>query len=237
MDNELGEKMAVIELRNVVKDYGHFKLSLSMEIERGITAILGSSGAGKTTLLRIIALLESFEGEYYFMGEEASEKHRKKITMVFQQPVVFRGTVLDNLLYALSLDGNSSKEKAEEILEKLNLLEVAKKKAKNLSGGEKQRLAIARALAIEREVYLFDEPTSNLDAENASIVEKCIRDLAKSGKTIVIATHNIFQAKRLSDKVAFLHNGKLIEYGETKQIFENPKNELTKKFVSGDAYY
>ena len=229
--------MAVIELRNVRKDYGHFKLELSMEIDRGITSILGSSGAGKTTLLRIIALLESFEGEYYFMGEKASDKHRRKITMVFQQPVVFRGSVIDNVLYALSLDGNSKREKAEEILERLNLLEIAKKKAKFLSGGERQRLAIARALAVDREVYLFDEPTSNLDAENAKIVERCILELAKNGKTVVIATHNLFQARRLSDRVAFIHDGKLIEYGAAKQIFEEPKNELTKKFVSGDAYY
>ncbi len=229
--------MAVIELRNVVKDYGHFRLSLSVKFERGITAVLGSSGAGKTTLLRIIALLEKFDGEYYFMGERAADKHRKRITMVFQQPVVFRGTVLDNILYALSLDGNSSLNRAEEILEKLNLMDVAKKKAKFLSGGEKQRLAIARALAVERDVYLFDEPTSNLDAENAAIVEECINELAKSGKTIIIATHNLFQAKRLSERVAFLHGGRLIEYGETKQIFEEPKNELTKRFISGDAYY
>ena len=208
-----------------------------MEIDRGITAILGNSGAGKTTLLRIIALLESFEGDYYFMGEKATDKHRKKITMVFQIPVVFRGTVMDNILYALSLDGKPDRKKAEEILEKLNLINLAKKKAKFLSGGEKQRLCIARALAIDREVYIFDEPTSNLDVENAKIVEECILDLARRGKTVIIATHNLFQARRLADKVAFIHNGKLIEYGETKQIFEEPKNELTRKFISGDMYY
>jgi len=208
-----------------------------MEIDRGITAILGNSGAGKTTLLRIIALLESFEGDYYFMGEKATDKHRKKITMVFQIPVVFRGTVMDNILYALSLDGKPDRKKAEEILEKLNLINLAKKKAKFLSGGEKQRLCIARALAIDREVYIFDEPTSNLDVENAKIVEECILDLARRGKTVIIATHNLFQARRLADKVAFIHNGKLIEYGDTKQIFEEPKNELTRKFISGDMYY
>ena len=208
-----------------------------MEIDRGITAILGNSGAGKTTLLRIIALLESFEGDYYFMGEKATDKHRKKITMVFQIPVVFRGTVMDNILYALSLDGKPDRKKAEEILEKLNLIKLAKKKAKFLSGGEKQRLCIARALAIDREVYIFDEPTSNLDVENAKIVEECILDLARRGKTVIIATHNLFQARRLADKVAFIHNGKLIEYGDTKQIFEEPKNELTRKFITGDIYY
>jgi len=208
-----------------------------MEIDRGITAILGNSGAGKTTLLRIIALLESFEGDYYFMGEKATDKHRKKITMVFQIPVVFRGTVMDNILYALSLDGKPDRKKAEEILEKLNLINLAKKKAKFLSGGEKQRLCIARALAIDREVYIFDEPTSNLDVENAKIVEECILDLARRGKTVIIATHNLFQARRLADKVAFIHNGKLIEYGDTKQIFEEPKNELTRKFITGDIYY
>ncbi|HIP25773.1 MAG TPA: phosphate ABC transporter ATP-binding protein [Archaeoglobus profundus] len=229
--------MAIIKLKNIRKDYGHFKLNVSMEIDRGITAILGSSGAGKTTLLRIIALLESFEGEYYFMGEKANDKHRRKITMVFQNPVVFRGTVMDNILYALSLDGKPDRRKAEKILEKLNLIDLANKKAKLLSGGEKQRLCIAMALAIDREVYIFDEPTSNLDVENARIVEKCILELARKGKTVIIATHNLFQARRLADKVAFMYDGKLIEYGETKQIFEEPKNELTRRFISGDVYY
>ena len=116
------------------------------------------------------------------------------------------------------------------------MIDLANKKAKLLSGGEKQRLCIARALAIDREVYIFDEPTSNLDVENSRIVEKCILDLARKGKTVIIATHNLFQARRLADKVAFLHRGKLIEYGETKQIFEEPKNELTKRFISGEVY-
>jgi len=171
------------------------------------------------------------------MGEKASEKHRKRITMVFQNPVVFRGRVIDNVLYAMKLDGKSDEDEAFRVLELLNLVDLAEKNARSLSGGEKQRLAIAMALALDRDVYLFDEPTSNLDLENAARVEECIKKLAKRGKTVILATHNVFQAKRLADSVVFLHNGRIIEQGSKKKIFENPEKELTKKFVSGDAYF
>ncbi len=215
--------MALIKLVNVKKSYGNFKLEVSIEIDKGITTILGNSGAGKTTLLRIIALLEKFDGDYYFNGEKVNDGHRRYITMVFQHPVVFRGTAIDNVMYALSLEGKADKNKALELLEMVNLSNVAYKKAKLLSGGEKQRLAIARALALDREVYLFDEPTSNLDTENVKIIEKRIKDLSKNGRTVIVATHNLLQARRISDKVVFLDDGKVIEVSDAEEIFKKVK--------------
>lgn len=218
--------MALIKLVNVRKSYENFELKVSIDIDRGITTILGHSGAGKTTLLRIMALLERFDGDYYFNGKRVSEEHRRYITMVFQHPVVFRGTAIDNVMYALSLEGKADKSKALELLEMVNLSNVAYKKAKLLSGGEKQRLAIARALALNREVYLFDEPTSNLDAENVKIVEERIRDLSKDGKTVVVATHNVFQASRISDRVVLLRNGEIVDLCNARDVFKKVKNEL-----------
>lgn len=230
-----------ITLRNISKRYGNITAldGVSFKIQEGeILAIVGHSGAGKTTLLRILALLEkSDEGEYLYNGELADDKHRKRITMVFQIPVVFNASVYSNIAYGLKIRGVSKtvrERKVREVLKLVNLEGYEKYNAKRLSGGEQQRVAIARAIAIEPELLLMDEPTANLDPANVATIEEVIKEISGGGTTVVLATHNLFQAKRLSDRTAHLFKGKLIEIAKTKEFFRDPKSEITRRFMSGE---
>lgn len=237
----------MIELRGVSKSYGDVQAlkGVNLKIERGeVFAVIGSSGAGKTTLLRIISCLETdFGGEYVFDGEEVRrnlESVRKRVTMVFQTPVMFRASVFDNVAYGLKVrgvNGGELRERVERTLERLGIIELADKNARKLSGGQKQRVAIARALVLDTDVYAFDEPTANLDAENAKVIESAIREMRERGKTIILATHNLFQAKRLADRVAYIEKGEIVEVAETKKLFESPEDERTRRFVEEIAYY
>ncbi|AKG92021.1 ABC-type polar amino acid transport system, ATPase component [Geoglobus ahangari] len=237
----------MIELRGVSKRYGDVQAlkNVSLEVRRGeVFAVIGSSGAGKTTLLRVISCLETdFGGEYTFDGvdvRENLETIRRRVTMVFQTPVMFRANVFDNVAYGLKVRGVNGKElreRVERTLEKLGIQELAGKNARKLSGGQKQRVAIARALVLDADVYAFDEPTANLDAENARVIEDAIREMRGEGKTIILATHNLFQAKRLADRVAYIEKGEIVEIAETKRLFENPEDERTRRFVEEIAYY
>ncbi|WP_456371236.1 ABC transporter ATP-binding protein [Geoglobus sp.] len=237
----------MIRLENVSKSYGNVTAlrGVNLEIERGeVFSVIGSSGAGKTTLLRVISMLEEdFTGRYLFDGEDARKNPdgiRKRVTMVFQNPVVFRGSVFDNVAYGLRIRGINGKDledRVERVLEALGILELAEKNAKNLSGGEKQRVAIARAFVIDADVYALDEPTANLDAENAKVVERTIMDMRRKGKTIILATHNLFQAKRLADRTAYIEGGEVVEVEKTEKLFENPEDERTRRFVEEIAYY
>lgn len=237
----------MIKLRNISKFYGRVKAleRINLEIERGeIFAVIGNSGAGKTTLLRIIAMLEKpSEGEYYYDGvkvEGNEENLRKRITMVFQKPIMFNTSVYNNIAYGLRIRGYKKGEiekRVREVLKLVNLEGYEKFNAKRLSGGEQQRVAIARAIAIKPEVLLLDEPTANLDPANVMLIEKVIRDVANEGTTVIIATHNLFQAKRLSDRTAHLHNGRIVEVAKTDELFKSPKSEVTKKFINGELYF
>ncbi|WP_456477818.1 ABC transporter ATP-binding protein [Geoglobus ahangari] len=237
----------MIELRGVSKRYGDVQAlkNVSLEVRGGeVFAVIGSSGAGKTTLLRVISCLETdFDGEYTFDGvdvREYPETVRRRVTMVFQTPVMFRASVFDNVAYGLKVRGVNGKElreRVERTLEKLGIQELAGKNARKLSGGQKQRVAIARALVLDADVYAFDEPTANLDAENARVIEEAIREMRGKGKTIILATHNLFQAKRLADRVAYIEKGEIVEVAETKRLFESPEDERTRRFVEEIAYY
>lgn len=223
------------ENRQVLKD-------VNLKVNKGeVLAILGYSGAGKTTLLKIISALDTnFTGEYIFNGinvKKNPEKVRKRITMVFQNPTMFRGTVFENVAYGLKVRGYSKeyiKDKVSEILELLGILEFIDKNARKLSGGEKQRVAVARALVVDVDAYIFDEPTSNLDIENIKIIERALENMNKKGKTVIITTHDLFQARRLASNVAYIEKGEIVEVGNTEKIFKNPKDERTYKFVNGD---
>ncbi|NJE05873.1 phosphate ABC transporter ATP-binding protein [Thermococcus sp. M36] len=240
--------MSLVELRNITKSYeGKPALDgVSLKVRKGeIFCIMGHSGAGKTTLLRILALLERPDsGEYYFDGALVSWNRpgslRRGITMVFQTPVMFNTTVFKNVAYGLRLRGYSRAEieqKVKDVLRLVGLEGYENRKAKTLSGGEKQRVAIARAIVLEPKLLLMDEPTANLDPTNSGIIEDIVREIAKeNGTTIVFSTHNMFQAKRLADRVAHIHLGRIIEVGKTEDIFEMPKNELTRKFINGELF-
>ncbi|NJE42770.1 ABC transporter ATP-binding protein [Thermococcus sp. GR6] len=240
--------MSLVRVLNLVKAYDGKRAldGVSLEIMKGeIFCVMGHSGAGKTTLLRVLALLERPDsGEYYFDGVRVSWNRpgsiRKEITMVFQTPVMFNTTVFKNIAYGLMLRGYPMaeiKRRVEEVLRLVRLEGYEHRKAKTLSGGEKQRVAIARAIVLEPKLLLMDEPTANLDPTNSTIIEDIVREIAKeNGTTIVFSTHNMFQAKRLADRIAHMYSGRIVEIGDTREIFEKPKNELTRKFINGELF-
>ncbi|ASJ11753.1 ABC transporter ATP-binding protein [Thermococcus thioreducens] len=238
----------IVRAENLVKSYEDHRAldGVSLEVKKGeIFCVMGHSGAGKTTLLRILALLERPDsGEYFFDGKPVNWSRpgelRKNITMVFQTPVMFNTTVFKNIAYGLKLRGYSRAEiekKVHEVLSLVRLEGYEKRKAKTLSGGEKQRVAIARAIVLEPKLLLMDEPTANLDPTNSAIIEDIVKEITKkNGTTIVFSTHNMFQAKRLADRVAHMYAGRIVEVGKTRDIFENPENELTRKFINGELF-
>lgn len=234
----------MIELHNISKSYGIVKVleDVSLRINEGeIFAIIGHSGAGKTTLLKILALLERpDDGKYYYKGRIAGEGCRREITMVPQKPVMFSGSVYSNVAYGLKIRKYCRREiekRVKEALKLVNLEGFEKHNAKRLSGGEQQRVAIARAIAINPKVLIMDEPTANLDLINAAIVERVIEEIVSNGTTVILATHNLFQAKRLSDRVAHIFSGRIVEVSKTEEFFENPKNELSRRFINGELQY
>jgi tungstate transport system ATP-binding protein len=239
--------MSFIELKGISKRYGNIMAldNVTLDVNKGeIFAVMGNSGAGKTTLLKILALLEKqSNGSYYYEGEEVrgnEDRLRRKITMVFQKPVMFNTSVYNNVAYGLKLRGFRKDEVKRRVREALNLVKLQdyeKYNAKKLSGGEQQRVAIARALVLNPELLIMDEPTANLDPANVIIIEKVMKEIVREGTTIVLATHNLFQAKRLSNRVIHLFEGKSVEIGETKSVFENPKSEITRKFVNGELFF
>jgi len=231
----------------------HALKSINVQIDRNlVTAFIGPSGCGKTTLLRCFNRMHDlyphnrYEGEIIFQGKNMLIdgidliRLRSSIGMVFQKPTPFPMTIFENIAYGLRLKGYRKKpelfERVEQALNDAALWQEVKDKlqvnAFALSGGQQQRLCIARALAVEPEVILFDEPTSALDPISTAKIEELIVEL-KERVTIVIVTHNMQQAARVSDMTAFLYLGEIIEYGQTKKIFTNPDNKQTDDYITG----
>jgi len=193
-----------------------------------ITTLLGPSGSGKTTLLRIIAGLDSpTKGTIVYEGKTITDSERnllrQKATMVFQKSVFFDTTVCKNIVYGLKLGDNSKEEisdKVGEVLELVRLEGYEKRRTKKLSGGEQQRVSLARALVLDRELLLLDEPTVNIDPKNVSIIEETILRVNRERKTsIVLATHNMFQAEALSERIALLLEGTIRQVGTNQEVF------------------
>lgn len=218
-----------------------------LNIYRGeIIGLVGPSGAGKSTLLRLLNFLESptegeieCEGFAFRQGVEVPLDLRRRVTTVFQRPVLLNRSVWDNVAFGLQLRGNRDSNDVIKIaLEKVGLLNLARQRARTLSGGEAQRVALARALVLEPDILLMDEPTANLDPANVAIIERIAADLNKtSNTTLVLVTHNIFQAKRLASRVVFMLEGQLVEIGDNPEFFENPKDPRTVSFVDGEMVY
>ncbi|RKX46411.1 MAG: phosphate ABC transporter ATP-binding protein [Thermotogae bacterium] len=225
--------------------------NVSLKIYRNkITAIMGPSGCGKTTLLRCFNRLndytESFrvEGDIFFNGQNIYQMDpvqlRRRVGMVFQRPNPFPMSIFDNVAYGPRIHGLAKKrglsERVEKALKAAALWDEVhgelRKSAYKLSGGQQQRLCIARAVAVEPEVILLDEPTSALDPIATERIEKLLEDLS-SRYTIVIVTHSIGQALRISDYLGFMYKGELVEFGETSQVSEDPRHELTQLFLTG----
>ena len=237
----------LIKVENLHKDFGGLQVlkGIDFQVRKGeVVSIIGPSGGGKSTFLRCLNLLEEpTRGKIWFAGEEITapgvdvNRHRQKMGMVFQHFNVFNNlNVLDNITLAPKLEKKVPKDEAEkramELLKTVGLEDKRRQVPRKLSGGQKQRLAIVRALAMDPDVILFDEPTSALDPEMVKGVLNVIKDLAKSGMTIVIVTHEMAFAREVSDRVVFIDGGVIAEEGTPKQVFENPQNPRTKEFLS-----
>ena len=238
---------ALIEVKNLSKNYGKLEVlkNITETIYEGeIVSVIGPSGGGKSTFLRCLNLLEKpTSGNVVFEGVDLSDKkvnldkHRQKIGMVFQQFNVFPHLkVIDNITLAPILEKGMPREaaqqKAFELLERVGLLDKKDEYPTRISGGQKQRLAIVRALAMDPDVMLIDEPTSALDPEMVKEVLDVIKDLTKSGMTIVIVTHEMAFAKEISDRVMFMADGIIQEQGTPDELFNHPKNPRTIEFLS-----
>jgi tungstate transport system ATP-binding protein len=217
----------------------------ALTVQRGeALAVVGPSGAGKSTLLRLLALLETPEqGEMllHLNGERvsaatASTAQRRQLAMVFQRPALLSRSVRANIAYGLRLRGErDGHRRVEAALERVSLTHLASAHPRTLSGGEMQRVAVARALVLEPRVLLLDEPTANLDPYNVRLIEGLIREQhAAHETTIVLVTHNIFQARRLATRVVLLLEGALIEEAPAEQFFDAPRDPRTAAFLSGE---
>lgn len=247
--------MKPIEAKNVDVYYGenHVLKRISMLIrENTVTAFIGPSGCGKSTFLRTLNrmndYIESFRmtGKVFIDGKEIYDRKvrveelRRKVGMVFQKPNPFPKSIYDNVAYGLRVHGMSDKREINERVEK-SLKQAAlwgevkdklEKPALSLSGGQQQRLCIARTLAVKPTVILMDEPASALDPISTAKIEELIQEL-KEKYTIVVVTHNMQQAARISDRTAFFYLGELIEYDKTSVIFTNPSNKQTENYITG----
>ena len=237
----------IIRTENLVKNFGDLEVlkGISTSIRKGeVVSIIGPSGGGKSTFLRCLNLLEEpTDGKIYFQDQDITArkfniaKYRQNIGMVFQNFNVFPNmTVLENITLAPILEKKIPRAEAEEeamaLLRRVGLEEKAKEYPRKLSGGQKQRLAIVRALAMHPEVMLFDEPTSALDPEMVKEVLSVIEELARSGMTILIVTHEMGFAREISNRVLFIANGVITEEGTPEQIFVSPRHPTTAKFLS-----
>jgi phosphate transport system ATP-binding protein len=243
-----------LQIEKVSAWYGNHKAVNGVDLsiaERTVTAVIGPSGCGKSTLLRCLNRLHEFdprarvEGQILLDGKnvlkEDPVKLRRRVGMIFQKPNPFPTmSILDNVVAGLKLNGTRDRSTLEEVaidcLKKAALFEEVKDgldhSGLSLSGGQQQRLCIARALAVNPEVLLMDEPCSALDPISTARIEELIHEL-RSKYTIVIVTHNMQQAARVSDYTAFMYMGDLVEWGETKTIFTNPKEKRTEDYITG----
>lgn len=246
--------MGIIETRNLNLFYGNSQAlkNINMDINKNaVTALIGPSGCGKSTFLRTLNRMNDLidivkiDGEVVYEGKNIYTEYdvielRKKIGMVFQKPNPFPMSIYDNIAYGPRIHGITNKEKLDELVE--NSLKGAalwdevkdrlKKSALGLSGGQQQRLCIARVLAVEPHVLLMDEPTSALDPISTAKVEELMDELKKK-YTVVIVTHNMQQAGRISDYTAFFLNGEIVECSKTEDIFYKPKDKRTEDYITG----
>jgi len=201
----------------------------------GISVIMGPNGAGKSVLLRLLTgLLTPEAGMVRWAGRRPDRARAPSVGLVFQKPVLLRRSALANVRYALRGAGRAERSRcAEEALVRAGLKHLAKSPARILSGGEQQRLALARALAPNPEVLMLDEPCANLDPAAAAAIEALIRDAKARGTRVVLVTHDVAQAKRLADDITFLHDGRIVEQAPANRFFENPGSAASRAYLEG----
>ena len=236
----------VIQIKNLKKSFGEREVlkDINFDVHKGeVVCIIGSSGSGKSTLLRCINLLETpTAGTILYHGENIltsgkTHKYCAKVGMVFQQFNLFNNlNVLENCvvgqLKVLKKDRKVAAERAKRYLEQVGMLQYINARPRQLSGGQKQRVAIARALSMEPDALLFDEPTSALDPEMVGEVLKVMKSLAESGLTMLVVTHEMGFARDISDRIVFMDGGIILEDGTPEEIFNHPKHERTKAFLT-----
>ena len=237
----------ILKIEHLVKTFGTNEVlrDIDFTVSKGdVISIIGSSGSGKSTLLRCINMLEDatggkilFHGKDILKGEVDEDKYRTKVGMVFQSFNLFNNyTVLDNCMigqtHVLKRSKEEAREKALEDLSKVGMAQYIKAKPRQLSGGQKQRVAIARALAMDPEVLLFDEPTSALDPEMVGEVLDVMKNLAESGMTMLVVTHEMAFARDVSKRVIYMADGRIEEDDKPEIIFTSPKSPRTRDFLS-----
>ena len=236
----------MIEIKNLHKSFGHVEVLKGVDVsieEKEVVVIIGPSGSGKSTLLRCMNYLEEPTSGDITVDNMKLDKHadinkiRENIGMVFQRFNLFpHMTVLENIVLAptkvLKISRDEAISTTKDLLQRVGLKEKANSYPSQLSGGQQQRVAIARALAMKPKVMLFDEPTSALDPEMVTEVLDVMKSLANQGMTMVVVTHEMGFAREVGDRVLFVDEGRIIEEGTPKEIFENPKQERTKLFLS-----
>ena len=236
----------IYRIKRLQKEYERRVVLDVEELEIGageMFALVGPSGAGKSTLLRLLNFLEApTRGQIVYQDQVVNGnlpiETRRQVKTVFQRPVLLRASVRANVAYGLALRGQRANGRVDEMLARVGLAALADAPARRLSGGEMQRVALARALVIEPRVLLLDEPTANLDPYNVGLIEEIVREQNRTrGTAIVLVTHNVFQARRLAQRIGLMLNGRIVEVGDARQFFDAPKDPRTKAFVQGEMVY
>jgi len=218
--------------QNLVRD-------ISLRLAPGLlTVVMGPNGAGKSILLRLLhGLLEPTSGEVLWGGRRPDQSVRQRQALVFQRPVLLRRTVAENIRFALNLRDGLSTDSCYQILDKVGLLARANQAARSLSGGEQQRLALARALALEPEVLFLDEPTAHLDPASTAAIESIVLDTKRRGTKVIFVSHDLGQAHRLADDVVFLHRGRMHEHSPASSFFQRPRSDAACAFLNGKLIF
>jgi tungstate transport system ATP-binding protein len=239
----------LFRLRNVSKRYGDRQVVAvdALDIAQGESlALVGPSGAGKSTLLRLLNFLEAPSGGAIHFHDHRYDgttlpplELRRRVTTVFQRPILLKRTVEENVAYGLHLRGRSGGgDLVAAALDEVGLGKLAKAQARTLSGGEAQRVALARAMILQPDALLLDEPTANLDPYNVGLIEAIVGRLHRDhGTTLVLVTHNVFQAKRVAQRVALMLDGQIVETAPTDAFFTTPRDPRTAAFVRGEMVY
>ena len=237
---------AIYHLRNIEKHYDRewmLKIPELDVFEGEIFCIVGPNGSGKSTLLRLLHFLEEVDrGEIVYQGQKIMYpvplSVRRDITMVFQKPIMFTGSVRQNMSFGVALQSKVNSEEIDELMTQLDSSHLSEASAKSLSGGEVQRVALGRALALKTGVLLLDEPVANLDPNNIALIETIIKQIQENNRTtIVLVTHNIAQAKRLADRVAFLLDGQLVEVSQVADFFRKPSDSRLKAYIQNELTF